>query len=135
MTAHGGDFDTQVKGQDVMIDEEKNPYQLGPRRSSLVGSVKEVSDQTHRKLKSRHIQLIGIGNFIIWKPSCPRTHSHMQVEPLERLCTFKLAAVFSMADQDPCFWPSVCGMYRNLLSTIQLASSVTILILRRVLIC
>jgi amino acid transporter len=45
-------------------DQEKNDYDVGPRRSSTVGSVRVVSDQTHRKLKSRHIQLIGIGGTI-----------------------------------------------------------------------
>lgn len=49
--------------RDVRVDEEKN-FAIGPRRSSVVGSVREVSDQTHRKLKSRHIQLIGIGGTI-----------------------------------------------------------------------
>lgn len=52
------------KAQDVIVDEEKNTYEVGPRRSSTVGSVREVADQTHRKLKSRHIQLIGIGGTI-----------------------------------------------------------------------
>ena len=47
----------------IGVDEENN-YEIGPRRSSVVGSVREVSDQTHRKLKSRHIQLIGIGGTI-----------------------------------------------------------------------
>ncbi|OAL50376.1 hypothetical protein IQ07DRAFT_509375 [Pyrenochaeta sp. DS3sAY3a] len=54
----------EAKAQDVIVDEEKNTYELGPRRSSTVGSVREVADQTHRKLKSRHIQLIGIGGTI-----------------------------------------------------------------------
>jgi amino acid transporter len=34
------------------------------RRSSMAGSVKTVRDSTHRKLKPRHIQLIGIGGTI-----------------------------------------------------------------------
>ena len=51
------------KARDVRVDEENN-YIVGPRRSSVVGSVRELSDQTHRKLKSRHIQLIGIGGTI-----------------------------------------------------------------------
>jgi amino acid transporter len=45
-------------------DQEKNEYDISPRRSSTEGSVRVVSDQTHRKLKSRHIQLIGIGGTI-----------------------------------------------------------------------
>lgn len=44
----------------VTVDEEKN-YE---RRSDSVGSVRLVHDNTHRKLKSRHIQLIGIGGTI-----------------------------------------------------------------------
>jgi amino acid transporter len=68
MASSGNDFAPgttfEVKGQDVIIDAEKNNYAAYPRRSSTVGSVREVSDQTHRKLKSRHIQLIGIGGTI-----------------------------------------------------------------------
>lgn len=52
-----------AKGQDVLADDEKT-YELGQRRSSTVGSVRLVADQTHRTLKSRHIQLIGIGGTI-----------------------------------------------------------------------
>ena len=43
------------------VDEEKT-YEA--RRSDSVGSVRVVHDNTHRKLKSRHIQLIGIGGTI-----------------------------------------------------------------------
>lgn len=64
MASHNNDFAPELKGQDVVVDEEKNNYAAYPRRSSTVGSVREVSDQTHRKLKSRHIQLIGIGGTI-----------------------------------------------------------------------
>lgn len=49
------------KVQGVSVDEEKN-YEA--RRSDSVGSVRVVHDNTHRKLKSRHIQLIGIGGTI-----------------------------------------------------------------------
>lgn len=49
------------KAQGVTVDEEKN-YES--RRSESVGSVRVVHDNTHRKLKSRHIQLIGIGGTI-----------------------------------------------------------------------
>jgi amino acid transporter len=48
----------------IAADEEKNNYDVGPRRPSVVGSVRAVTDQTHRKLKGRHIQLIGIGGTI-----------------------------------------------------------------------
>ena len=43
-------------------DEEKNAYDYMARRAS--GSVKIMYDSTHRKLKPRHIQLIGIGETI-----------------------------------------------------------------------
>lgn len=49
------------KVQGVHVDEEKT-YEA--RRSDSVGSVRVVHDNTHRKLKSRHIQLIGIGGTI-----------------------------------------------------------------------
>ncbi|KAH7414049.1 amino acid permease/ SLC12A domain-containing protein [Phaeosphaeria sp. MPI-PUGE-AT-0046c] len=52
----------EVKG--AHVDEEKTFDGAHPRRSSVVGSVREVGDNTHRKLKSRHIQLIGIGGTI-----------------------------------------------------------------------
>lgn len=52
----------EVKG--ARVDEEKAFDGAHPRRSSVVGSVREVGDNTHRKLKSRHIQLIGIGGTI-----------------------------------------------------------------------
>ena len=54
-----GAGDKKIQG--VAVDEEKN-YE--PRRSDSVGSVRIVHDNTHRKLKSRHIQLIGIGGTI-----------------------------------------------------------------------
>ena len=43
-------------------DEENNAYDYMARRAS--GSVKVMYDPTHRKLKPRHIQLIGIGGTI-----------------------------------------------------------------------
>lgn len=59
----GPHYDT--KGAPVYLDEEKRTYDSAvPRRSDSVGSVHNVNDQTHRKLKSRHIQLIGIGGTI-----------------------------------------------------------------------
>lgn len=58
----GGPYED--KSNNYVVDEEKNHYDVGPRRSSTVGSVRVVADQTHRKLKSRHIQLIGIGGTI-----------------------------------------------------------------------
>lgn len=53
----------EAKNDSYRVDEEKS-YEVGPRRSSTVGSVRELHDATHRKLKSRHIQLIGIGGTI-----------------------------------------------------------------------
>jgi amino acid transporter len=55
---------TKYNAKGVHIDEEKTFDGVSPRRSSVVGSVREVNDSTHRKLKSRHIQLIGIGGTI-----------------------------------------------------------------------
>ncbi len=54
-----GPHDKNMKG--LTVDEEKN---FESRRSDSVGSVRVVHDNTHRKLKSRHIQLIGIGGTI-----------------------------------------------------------------------
>ncbi|KAF2691104.1 hypothetical protein K458DRAFT_426478 [Lentithecium fluviatile CBS 122367] len=49
----------------VSIDAEKTGGTDSPRRrASWVGSVGPVYDTTHRKLKPRHIQLIGIGGTI-----------------------------------------------------------------------
>jgi amino acid transporter len=66
MASSATDFGHQYEVKGAHIDEEKTPNFDGahPRRSSTVGSVREVNDQTHRKLKSRHIQLIGIGGTI-----------------------------------------------------------------------
>ena len=50
-------------GQTVTVDAEKNAAPLY-RAHSGAGSVKTVRDSTHRKLKPRHIQLIGIGGTI-----------------------------------------------------------------------
>lgn len=54
-----GPGDKKVQG--VSVDEEKH---YDARRSDSVQSVRIVHDNTHRKLKSRHIQLIGIGGTI-----------------------------------------------------------------------
>lgn len=58
----GGVDKIPVETRGVTVDEEKPP--LEPCSSSVVGSVRDVRDQTHRTLKSRHIQLIGIGGTI-----------------------------------------------------------------------
>jgi amino acid transporter len=57
-----GNIDKSPAEHGVAIDEEKPP--LEQRSSSVVGSVSDVRDNTHRTLKSRHIQLIGIGGTI-----------------------------------------------------------------------
>jgi amino acid transporter len=44
--------------------ENKGDYDSPPRRLSMAGSIGPVYDTTHRKLKPRHIQLIGIGGTI-----------------------------------------------------------------------
>ncbi|KAF2739881.1 hypothetical protein EJ04DRAFT_456393 [Polyplosphaeria fusca] len=44
-------------------EQESDPARW-PRRASMAASVKTVHDSTHRKLKPRHIQLIGIGGTI-----------------------------------------------------------------------
>ena len=56
---HHGPGGKKVQG--VAVDEEKT-FEL--RRSDSAGSARVVHDNTHRKLKSRHIQLIGIGGTI-----------------------------------------------------------------------
>jgi yeast amino acid transporter len=43
---------------------EKKPGYDDPERNFSVGTVEVSTDQTHRKLKARHIQLIGIGGTI-----------------------------------------------------------------------
>jgi amino acid transporter len=63
MASTSNDFEKyEVKG--AQVDEEKSSDSAQPRRGSTIGSVREVGDHTHRKLKSRHIQLIGIGGTI-----------------------------------------------------------------------
>ncbi|KAF2131662.1 hypothetical protein P153DRAFT_365231 [Dothidotthia symphoricarpi CBS 119687] len=62
MASSGIDYLPNGKHQSVLDDEEKN-YDPN-RRISNVGSVRLANDFTHRKLKSRHIQLIGIGGTI-----------------------------------------------------------------------
>ncbi|OAK98564.1 hypothetical protein IQ06DRAFT_20706 [Phaeosphaeriaceae sp. SRC1lsM3a] len=62
--ASSGNGHNQYEVKGAHIDEEKTFDGAHPRRSSVVGSVREVGDNTHRKLKSRHIQLIGIGGTI-----------------------------------------------------------------------
>ncbi|EAT85713.2 hypothetical protein HBI56_142600 [Parastagonospora nodorum] len=62
-SSSGNDFG-QYEAKGARIDEEKTFDGAHPRRSSVVGSVREVGDNTHRKLKGRHIQLIGIGGTI-----------------------------------------------------------------------
>lgn len=48
----------------VAVDSEKVAVPGNYRRASITTSVKTSRDATHRKLKPRHIQLIGIGGTI-----------------------------------------------------------------------
>lgn len=65
MASTGTDYGVQHEyDKTVKIDPEKNGGLDGHRRSSVSVSVKAVHDSTHRKLKPRHIQLIGIGGTI-----------------------------------------------------------------------
>ena len=48
----------------VKVDPEKHGQPDEYRRNSIAISVKTVRDSTHRQLKPRHIQLIGIGGTI-----------------------------------------------------------------------
>jgi yeast amino acid transporter len=52
--------------KEVAVGDEKPSYayDVEGRRASIAASVKTVHDSTHRKLKPRHIQLIGIGGTI-----------------------------------------------------------------------
>ena len=43
--------------------DERLPVNVGPDSPSSSVSLKLGSDNTHRRLKSRHIQLIGIGGY------------------------------------------------------------------------
>jgi yeast amino acid transporter len=69
MASTGTDYGVSKYYKDektVNVDAEKKgaPENDTPRQSSVAGSVSPVYDTTHRKLKSRHIQLIGIGGTI-----------------------------------------------------------------------
>lgn len=44
--------------KDVEVHDSYPPYSTSP-----AGSLQVVHDNTHRRLKSRHIQLIGIGGY------------------------------------------------------------------------
>jgi len=52
------------RNQQIATDPEKPTYDGEGRRASVTPSMKGVYDSTHRKLKPRHIQLIGIGGTI-----------------------------------------------------------------------
>ncbi len=56
--AKGIDADAELRN-----DDDRNPAYYTPRDSGE-DSLKPVFDSTHRKLKPRHIQLIGIGGTI-----------------------------------------------------------------------
>jgi amino acid permease len=54
-------YDEKIIGVDA---EKDGGYDSSPRRPSEVGSVAPAFDTTQRRLKPRHIQLIGIGGTI-----------------------------------------------------------------------
>ncbi|KAF1970313.1 hypothetical protein BU23DRAFT_556976 [Bimuria novae-zelandiae CBS 107.79] len=65
MASSGVDYGSPVVYEKtVKVDPEKNVGLDEYRRASIATSVKTVLDSTHRKLKPRHIQLIGIGGTI-----------------------------------------------------------------------
>ena len=73
MSSTGIDYasnDAYKHGEKEITSESKSPaYDFNDvegrrRRASMSGSVKTVYDSTHRMLKPRHIQLIGIGGTI-----------------------------------------------------------------------
>jgi amino acid transporter len=67
MASTGVDYGVSEKykvQEGIASDPEKPPYEVDGRRGSVTPSVKSVYDSTHRKLKPRHIQLIGIGGTI-----------------------------------------------------------------------
>lgn len=59
-------------GKETAASPEKSGYaydaETEGRRGSISPSIKAVHDSTHRKLKPRHIQLIGIGGTIVSNP-------------------------------------------------------------------
>jgi amino acid transporter len=59
MASSGIDYHGQQPINEKNMDMEKSPsFEISNRRASIA---KPVYDSTHRKLKARHIQLIGIG--------------------------------------------------------------------------
>lgn len=70
MASSGIDYqssgDYRGNEKEIKTGEEKPAYayDVEGRRASISPSVKTVYDSTHRKLKPRHIQLIGIGGTI-----------------------------------------------------------------------
>lgn len=68
MASTGVDYPSSdpSRSQELMTEDKEKlgyNYDVEGRRPSAV-SVKSVHDSTHRKLKPRHIQLIGIGGTI-----------------------------------------------------------------------
>ena len=47
-----------------MTDEEERAAQPPYSPGDSTNNLKPVSDSTHRKLKPRHVQLIGIGGYV-----------------------------------------------------------------------
>jgi yeast amino acid transporter len=53
-----------ASGNEKAVVDQEIESDRWPRRASVAASVKTIHDTTHRKLKPRHIQLIGIGGTI-----------------------------------------------------------------------
>jgi amino acid transporter len=67
MASTGVDYGVSEKyrtKEGLANDPEKPVYDVDGRRGSVTPSVNSVYDSTQRKLKPRHIQLIGIGGTI-----------------------------------------------------------------------
>jgi hypothetical protein len=83
------------------------------RHGSEAVNLSGVHDNTHRKLKARHIQLIGFVDLRYgdcWGLEGLANDLVGLAARLERLCTFKSDAVFSMADREVCLLLLPCGV-------------------------
>ena len=83
--------------------KDETPIAHGVRSNSAIAytasddSLKPIFDDTHRKLKPRHIQLIGIGGY------APRPGPRLSTREANHLGIGQLALRFSsrLVDQDP----------------------------------
>ena len=58
------EHDRSAHRKGSIVASIKDNYAIADSSSNEAGSIKAGSDNTHRKLKARHIQLIGIGGTI-----------------------------------------------------------------------